>query len=523
MVRTEKSIETRGVRLIPIAAIVLSAALAGCWTQQIGRAGQAGGGHPDGGTTTSFRVVPSDGQLDLVFVIDDSGGAPAQQKLAMQLPALIQTLQGLPGGLPDLHVGVVSSDLGAGPNAPAGCTSSGDAGQFQSAPRGSCAATTLSSSAAFVSNSTGATNFTDPIEAVLQCILPLGTGGCGFAQPLAALERALGAEGGHPPQANAGFLRANAGLAIVILSAVDDCSMTSGSDLLNSDPSATGLSDPLGPLTHYRCNRYGHLCSGGGMMLAPPPLGPAPAGPDDHGMEQLTDCVANDQPDAPLRRVSDIAAAIRTLKPRPDEQIAVAAIVGPWAPYAVRWTPAGAANPQSPDELWPSVMQSCGAAGDPAVNPNSMAWSTDGSSGEPAVRIAEFVRSFARSQLGSICDPSYRSAMSALAAQLAEVARGVTCGPTSVKDEGGQEPPCTVLASYYDQDKLPATTPIPNCATTGNQLPCWTAGPAGSSSCLAGSRPFEVDAPREFANLPGLIYDVSCPICDTNSAVAGCP
>jgi hypothetical protein len=41
-------------------------------------------------------------------------------------------------------------------------------------------------------------------------VAQLGAGGCGFGQPLAALDRALGADGQPPLAANAGFLRPDA-------------------------------------------------------------------------------------------------------------------------------------------------------------------------------------------------------------------------------------------------------------------------------------------------------------------------
>ena len=98
-------------------------------------------------------------------------------------------------------------------------TSLGDQGVFQAMPRGSCADTTLTAAAAFISNVDGIPNYLDPdISTVLQCILPLGGQGCGFAHPLASIARALGADGSPAPAANAGFLRADAILAIVILS-----------------------------------------------------------------------------------------------------------------------------------------------------------------------------------------------------------------------------------------------------------------------------------------------------------------
>src|SRR5262245_48190484 len=53
--------------------------------------------------------------LDILFMIDTSPGmAPLQAKLVAAVPAFIDALQALPGGLPNLHLAVVSSDMGAG-------------------------------------------------------------------------------------------------------------------------------------------------------------------------------------------------------------------------------------------------------------------------------------------------------------------------------------------------------------------------------------------------------------------------
>ena len=53
--------------------------------------------------------------LDLLFLIDDSSSmAPLQQKMRDRLPDFMDVLKDLPGGLPNLHVAVVSSSLGAG-------------------------------------------------------------------------------------------------------------------------------------------------------------------------------------------------------------------------------------------------------------------------------------------------------------------------------------------------------------------------------------------------------------------------
>src|ERR1044071_1838580 len=60
-------------------------------------------------------VMSLNKQLDIVFLIDDSSSmSDLQRAMAMNLPSFMRELQNLPGGALDLHVGVVSSTMGAG-------------------------------------------------------------------------------------------------------------------------------------------------------------------------------------------------------------------------------------------------------------------------------------------------------------------------------------------------------------------------------------------------------------------------
>ena len=65
---------------------------------------------------TDFSVpVSPEREVDILFMVDNSPSMdPKQQALAKNFPLMIQKLQALPGGLPDVHIGVVSSDMGAG-------------------------------------------------------------------------------------------------------------------------------------------------------------------------------------------------------------------------------------------------------------------------------------------------------------------------------------------------------------------------------------------------------------------------
>ena len=70
--------------------------------------------------------------LDVLFVVDNSGGMWEQQlSMAANFPRFIDVLETLPGGLPNLNIGVVSTDVGAGPYGIAGCSVLGDNGVLQ--------------------------------------------------------------------------------------------------------------------------------------------------------------------------------------------------------------------------------------------------------------------------------------------------------------------------------------------------------------------------------------------------------
>ena len=142
-----------------------------------------------------------------------------------------------PPGLPNLHVAVVSSDMGAGDGTVPTCNAErGKKGIFQHTARGACADTTLKGGAAYIENANGVANYTGNIEDVFACIAALGDMGCEFAHPFAALDRALGTDYlGAAPAENAGFLRADAILAVVLLANEDDCSASPSSGSPNGE------------------------------------------------------------------------------------------------------------------------------------------------------------------------------------------------------------------------------------------------------------------------------------------------
>jgi MYXO-CTERM domain-containing protein len=376
-------------------------------------------------------------KVDILLMVDNSSSMTSmQQKMLAQFPVFIQSLSALPGGLPDLHLAVISSDLGAPSDSAIGCTDSGDGGNFFFRPTGICTDSTLQAGATFITDdATGATkNFSAPdpngLSSVLQCIALLGSSGCGFEHQLASVARALGADGSPAPAGNAGFLRPDAQLAIIMLTNEDDCSAPASSTPLPIY-SLEGGDDTLasvgGPLGNYRCNGApfgGHLCKdptgADPNALAQPPLNP-PADASGNPLSlTFADCESDDTGSSALITVSSLVAGIKALKGPTGPAIVVGAIVSPTAPYTVAWQPGFG---PSANELIPNVEHSCGPT-------------TDGSFGDPAVRIAQFVQAFGDNGVTeSICDTTFSPAFSLITSKIAEHLPGGT-GPTGGSDSG---------------------------------------------------------------------------------------
>ena len=133
------------------AVLVLVAALAACTPP------------PDETTTTAPLIANRN--LDVLFVVDNSASMRlAQDKLLASFPKFIEVLEGMPGGLPNVHIAVISTDMGAGNGGVTGCSGLGDGGIFQSSARGTCTNTTLTAGAR--SSPTWAGSATTPATSV---------------------------------------------------------------------------------------------------------------------------------------------------------------------------------------------------------------------------------------------------------------------------------------------------------------------------------------------------------------------
>ena len=257
---------------------------------------------PTANLTTNFTQKINN-ELDILFMIDNSSSmTEMQQKLYDQLPNFMSVLQMLPTP-PSLHVAVVSSDMGAPGDSTTSikCTKYGDQGEFQSAPESNsklnppvvCSDTTIAtppgatdSNHTFISDADMMPNYTNPdISKVFQCIALLGDTGCGFENQLASIDRALGGDG-QQPSTNAGFLRPEAYLGIVLLTNEDDCSAPANTTIYSLNGYQQNIANPDGPIQNYRCNggpRGGHFCQdpGNNNAMIVPHLTPPTRRPDE--------------------------------------------------------------------------------------------------------------------------------------------------------------------------------------------------------------------------------------------------
>jgi len=433
--------------------------------------------------------------VDILFMVDNSRSMlPLQDKLRASFSTFVQTLQALPSGQPNLHLAVVSSDMGAGASSIALCNN--DQGIFKSSVGPSatdCTMTGLKPGERFISSVNGQNNFTGNIADVFSCIAAVGQDGCGFEAQLKSVVRALGADGNAPPTDNAGFLRPNAQLAIVLFTNEDDCSVTDNSYLFVSGVGHQFVSDPEGPLTSYRCNEFGHLCRG-----APPPRTMAVT--FDPG-----DCVPAEEQGL-LIPVHTFVDQIKHLKTDPS-QILVAAIGGLPDFYQVDQAPPLIA--QDPAPSWPQIHHSCML--------NSVEYA------DPGVRLAAFVNAFgANGRFEAICNSTFAPALGDIAQQIG-AAMGPKCLDANLADGNTDtlevDPLCQVADQIPNGAGGVTTSPIPPCSDNRDARPCWDIIP-GTAAICPGSQHLAVT--RSADPPTGTTTKITCDVCLPGVPNPGC-
>lgn len=384
------------------------------------------------------------GALDILFMVDNSTSMSAlQAQLAAGFAEFMNVIDSLPGGSPDLHIGVVSSDMGAGDGSIASCNDrGGDRGALQFAPRGACTQTGLDPSAHFIAlrtepNGSRTRNYgAAALPDVFGCIALLGEAGCGFEQPLSSVRRAL--DPGLAPDENAGFLRRDAFLAVIMISNEDDCSAAQGVPLFDTTQN-TNIGSQLGPATNFRCNEFGHVCDVNGKLQHPPRTATA----------ELQGCQSNDG-EPYLDPVSSFVAFLRGIKADPAK-VFVAGVAGPPAPYRVNVRTAPV-----PDEApWPEIGHSC--------------TTPDGIFADPAVRLNQVTQSLGPyGHFETICGDSMSTPLGRIATLMTKPLAG-SCVPRPSSAET-----CQVVDRWVDATGAKAVAVVPRCADAPRVTPCWS-------------------------------------------------
>ncbi|HWU90941.1 MAG TPA: hypothetical protein VN253_26930 [Kofleriaceae bacterium] len=380
-------------------------------------------------------AVPPARDLDILYVFDNSPDRSTYDLMASQLDVLQARLKEVDGQVPNLHVGVVTTDLGTrgtldvAPRPPvANCAGDGDAGKLVTFGAGIPAGGYLEDLRG--SDGRRMRNFSsDDLGLELGRLTNPAPGtantGCEFEQPLEAMRRAL------DPDTNPGFIRPGAQLSIVFLTNEDDCSLARGAML---DP----LDGSLGPLSSFRCTEQGVICDG-----------------DDDPRRPGARTNCRPREGSPFMvDVSEYRTFLEKYKPDPRD-VTVSAVVGARNPFVVR------------DIGVPTLLPSCDGAG---------------GSAKPAVRIGAIVDSF-----GGVMVDGCTQAAAYQQITTPIVNQQRACFPNLRRADGED---CTVTEVAGGKE-----TELARCAD-GSPAPCWyiyadaAACPGGDNIGIAVRRGF---------------------------------
>lgn len=357
-------------------------------------------------------------EVDLLFMVDNSNSMSQEQNaLSRELPNLVRVLasgdiegDGVQEFPPvrSLQVGVVTSDMGTGGFTVPTCSNSrfGDDGVLRR--RGNTAISgCMAEYASFFEFRPAEGGDAAAFAREVSCVANMGTNGCGFEQQLESVLKAVTpsssgirfVEGsvGHADGQNAGFVRPNSLLTIILVTDEEDCSAANPEVF---DPASTTFGGDL----NLRCWTYGN-----------------PADGIIHPVERFVDgLLATRAADPDLLVVAAITGIPEVTNPAPDVAIDYAGILA--HPDMVEQV-----DPAMPSRLRPSCDRT-DEAGE-----RSIAF--------PPRRIVSMLQQLdargANAILQTICQDSFTGALEAVVRKIADVLGG-TCLPRAlVRGAGG--------------------------------------------------------------------------------------
>lgn len=394
-------------------------------------------------------------QIDVLFLVDNSPSMkPMSAALSARFREFLQVFRDTAardGRYANLHIGVVTSDLGAPRTGVPACDDS-DGGRLVTRGHAAPAGCKGPVGRPFIEfdfdpSAVGRSNLPDgqSLEDTFTCMASVGGEGCGYEHQLEAVYRAL-----REVPENAGFLRDEARLAVVFVTNEDDCSAPPTTDLF--DRSKTGYGDA----GSFRCTRWGIQCAG----LAPP----------DESGGLLASCVPAPNPNGlgpgllyDVKRYIDLFTqpAPVGIKAAPEDVVLFAIVADDSKVETLR----------TADPSVEGRYAGCPAGSTcTAVLQRSCVKNSDRSFfGDPAVRLSTVVRAARVNQIESICANDYKDALAALGRLVQEPAP--MCLTRRLADPAA--PDCVVQDETRIDGQPTRIALLPRCDQAGSARPCW--------------------------------------------------
>lgn len=419
-------------------------------------------------------VPPASNKVDILFMVDNSLSMDAMQaELRQRFGSFLSVFDDLAtrGIYADMHIGVVTSDYGAGDKAQAGgCDASpgGQRGLLQSVGKAAtgCTGPTGMPFIQYAYSATGPTHNLPAGQSLAQtftCMASVGSSGCGFEHQLESVYAAL-----TNTVENAGFLRDDAILAVVFVTNEDDGSAPPTAKIYENDGGLHGAYDT------YRQTRYGIAC---GDPLAQPPY--AASGGPLPGCEPAPDLAGE-----MIGEEYDVSRYITLFtKPKklggikrdPTNQVILVGLDGPAAPVEIVTVRASSGAGVPPDVAYvpcsPVDNQTCLVrvqhSCQNVVQPAFFA--------DPAVRLHGVFAAAPNAFEASICGDDLTRAPD-FSQALVEVANRIhesfsACIPAELTNSA--EPDCIVENVTVDDAGIEQITEIPRCDLVMGVFPCW--------------------------------------------------
>jgi hypothetical protein len=430
---------------------------------------------------TPVRVPQnSKNSVDVLFMVDNSSSMEAMQtQLKARFGDFFQVFNDLAkdGTYADLHIGVVTSDYGAGDKAGGGCQVYGGGQQGLLQARGAAADASCQaplngkpyieyafnpSGGAPTSNLPGGQDLVQTFT----CMASVGASGCGFEHQLESVYAAL-----KNTAQNGEFLRPDALLTVVFVTNEDDGSAPPTARFYEN----TADVNMYGAYDTYRQSRFALECNS--MDI---PYGSNLA-------QTLMNCAAAPKPNGDnTDRAFDMSRYLTLftqpsgrggVKASPDDVILVG-IDGPETPTATLLVQKGTGLglPPSPkyadcgtmltDNCIMRLAHSCQNEVQPAFF------------ADPAVRLNSLIKAATFNKIASICGddlnatPDYTNALKGLA-QLISSQISPGCIPAALTSV--DNPDCSVKDVTTDALGVQTVKVLPKCDATASNAPCWKA------------------------------------------------